>query len=721
MGLPAEPSTEWAEPDPRHGDRWAHVMGPIDHTQLWEGFDDWFDDESYETPPRLTAGFSRKQRRSYWQATQQQESAARLAAYSGRHTREVRARQQALQRQQRRLQQRRQTAKARVRPGLSRAHQGRQPWRWRQWRALLCAIMLLTLVQATSGAPSGGEGLVRRLMGRQDINSATGRLPYNFGREARVNSAYGFGFTTAHKSTLVAPGDESDINAFDIHATGGPAESVHSVTGFLPEGAAVTPAESRYTVDPDTQVPMGDHPQASQAAKDAMRELCRKYKDRSFSYSINDLPGYTREEVSLQVISEQAAFTRPRWQSALQKEVTQQKCEEMLEAGIIEPAPRSKYASAVVVAAKKGPDGQWTDKRFCVDLRMINTITAPQHTYVPIAEELFHTIGDCSYFSKIDMRSGFFQLKLAENTKDLTSFWWNGSLYRFKRAPFGLKQMPAIFQGVMMRELAAAGLQDCTKCFIDDILIHSRSAEEHLRHVEAVLQMLESCGLRAHPSKSLMMSDTVEFLGFDVSAHGLTPSEAKIKAFKELRYPKNLEECLSVMGQLRYYGCFCEHFSSKAEPILRLLKKGQVFRFGPEQQAAMDALRGEICKPGKALGRFNPDRPVFLHTDFSNVGLGAVLSQTHEHGREYMVACCSRSLNKHERNYSSYKGECLAAVWGCKIYRHFLHGIHFTLVTDHEPLKWLMGSSTLEGAHARWACMLQEYDFEIVPVFFFCV
>ena len=103
-----------------------------------------------------------------------------------------------------------------------------------------------------------------------------------------------------------------------------------------------------------------------------------------------------------------------------------------------------------------------------------------------------------------------------------------------------------------------------------------------------------------------------------------------------------------------------------------------------------------------------------MQVDFSNVGLGAVLSQTDDTGQEYMVACCSRSLNKHERNYSSYKGECLAAVWGTKIYRHFLHGRHFTIVTDHEPLKWLMSSATLEGAHARCLCMLQEYDFEIV-------
>ena len=128
----------------------------------------------------------------------------------------------------------------------------------------------------------------------------------------------------------------------------------------------------------------------------------------------------------------------------------------------------------------------------------------------------------------------------------------------------------------------------------------------------------------------------------------------------------------------------------------------------------MHSIREEICLPGKALKRFDQERPVYLHVDFSNIGLGAVLSLTDASGNECMVAYCSRSLNKHERNYSSYEGECLAAVWACKIYRHFLHGRQFTQVIDHQPLTWLMGSTTLEGAHARWACMLQEYDFVIV-------
>ena len=123
-----------------------------------------------------------------------------------------------------------------------------------------------------------------------------------------------------------------------------------------------------------------------------------------------------------------------------------------------------------------------------------------------------------------------------------------------------------------------------------------------------------------------------------------------------------MEECMRVMGKLRYSGRFCEHLSSMAEPIQRLLKKGAIFKFGAEQRAAMDSIRTEICKEGKALHRYDATRHAYLHVDFSNVGLGAVLSQTDSTGQEYMVACCSRSLNKHERNYSSYKGEYLAAM-----------------------------------------------------------
>jgi hypothetical protein len=404
--------------------------------------------------------------------------------------------------------------------------------------------------------------------------------------------------------------------------------------------------------------------------------------------------------------------------SQLEVEITNRKCMEMLEAGIIEPAPRSKYASCPTIPAKKAPDGTWSDHRFACDYVRLNNLLAPQHTHVPNADDLFQQLGQSKFFTKLDLRSGFFQLPLDEGSKDLTAFWWGTNLYRYTRAPFGIKTCPAAFQAIMDAELQAAGLTYCTKVFIDDVLIHSDTFEEHLEQVEAVLAMLHNCGLRAHPEKSLFCSDTMDFLGFDVSAYGLTPQEAKVKALLDMRHPRNLEELRAALGQLRYYGCFCPNFSAIARPMLDLLKKDTPWKWrmsGPGSEGeAFEAVRREIAKPGKALQRFRPERPIFVHTDFSNVGLGAVLAQVDDDGNEYMVACCSRSLNKHEANYSSYKGEALAAVWGVRLFKHFLHGRHFQLVSDHAPLSWLMSSDKLEGAHARWACILQEYDFTIV-------
>ena len=197
--------------------------------------------------------------------------------------------------------------------------------------------------------------------------------------------------------------------------------------------------------------------------------------------------------------------------------------------------------------------------------------------------------------------------------------------------------------------------------------------------------------------------------------YGITPQEAKVAALMALPHPKNIDELRITLGKIRYYGCFCPNFSAIARPMLDLLKKGAEYKWDPAVHgAAFDTVVREIAKPGRALKRFDPSKPIFIHTDFSNVGLGAVLSQHDELGQEAMVCCASRSLNKHERNYSSYKGECLAAVWACRLFQTYTQGLHFTLVTDHEPLKWLMASQTLEGAHARWACLLQEHDFDIM-------
>jgi len=270
--------------------------------------------------------------------------------------------------------------------------------------------------------------------------------------------------------------------------------------------------------------------------------------------------------------------------------------------------------------------------------------------------------------------------------------------------PFGARNATAHTQ---------ANLQNNVCSFVDDILIHSKTMEEHISHVEAALKMLEGCNLKAHPDKTVIGAATMEFLGHNVSAHGLHPNEAKILAIRGLPEPTGVSELRSVLGLLNNYSCYVPSFSTIAHPLNQLLRDDVAWKWGQDEQDSFDRLKAEIATEGRALRYFDSKKPIILHTDWSKLGIGAVLGQIDEDGNKYMVACISRSLNKHEKNYVSFQGEMLAAVWAVKTFHPYLHGLKFKLVTDHQPLTWLMTKQDLVNQHARWAMTLQQYDFTI--------
>ncbi|KAJ9512490.1 hypothetical protein QJQ45_018788 [Haematococcus lacustris] len=278
--------------------------------------------------------------------------------------------------------------------------------------------------------------------------------------------------------------------------------------------------------------------------------------------------------------------------------------------------------------------------------------------------------------------------------------------------PFGLRNAPSEYQRVMDRCIADASLTHCCRAYINDLRVHSSSAEQHLHDVATALRMLLANGLKAHPDKSLFGADVVEYLGHNVSSHGLSPTEAKVAAIRALPSPTTLHELRQIMGFLNYYRCFVPNYSAIAAPIIRLTGKGVPWQWEEQQQQAFATLKAALCTPGLVLRRVDPSRPYLLHTDWSALGCGAVLGQVDSAGQEYM-ACISRSNNKHERQYNSYQGEMLSAVWAFKTLRAYLHGAEFTLITDHQPLTWLMTNRNLTGHHARWALSLQDYNFTI--------
>jgi hypothetical protein len=323
-------------------------------------------------------------------------------------------------------------------------------------------------------------------------------------------------------------------------------------------------------------------------------------------------------------------------------------------------------------------------------------------------------VGNSQFFSKLDMRSGFFQIPISKQDQLKTAFWVDNRLYCFTRVPFGLRNAPSFYQRAMDSIIASAGLSHCCMAFIDDVLIYSDTFEEHCSHVQDLLRALRKHQMFAHPDKSVFATDMVEYLGYNISAAGMSATQAHTQAISSLQPPRDLAELRAHMGLLNYCRDLCTNFSTHAAPINALTRKGVPFVWTPECQAGFDELKRQICTPGKVLRRVDPVQPLILHTDWSAQGCAAVLGQVDEDGREYLCCAISRSNNKYERNYASYYGEMLAAVWAIKTLHPYLHGVHFTLVTDHQPLCWLMTSRNLTGTAARWALQLQPYDFTVV-------
>ena len=389
----------------------------------------------------------------------------------------------------------------------------------------------------------------------------------------------------------------------------------------------------------------------------------------------------------------------------------------MLDAGIIRPRESTdppQYGTEFTCAAKKDEQGDWTDLRFCNDFRTLNSVTPLDRHPLPLADDIFNTLGTSKVYSKIDLRAGFNQIPVKDTDIPKTAFWFDQRLYEYVRMPFGLKNAPIYFQRIMDKELHLAQLCHCVWCFIDDIVVYSNTPEEHIQHVQQVLDCLHACGLRYHPGKSVFMTDSVEYLGHYVSPYGLSPSAAKVNAILDMPAPKNLDEVRSVMGFFQYYQKYVPNFSAIARPITDLTRKNHPFVWTYQCAQAFAKLKAELVEPGRALRRPDYTKPFTLHTDFSNVGIGAVLSQFDDDGTERMVAAVSRSLTVHERIYSPYQGELLAVVWAIKTFYLYLHGSPFTLVTDHQPLQWLFSRSDLTGQSARWVLLLQEYEFNIV-------
>ncbi len=497
----------------------------------------------------------------------------------------------------------------------------------------------------------------------------------------------------------------------------------HSINAHLPEGKTSSIDPKRYVKDDKCGLVMDRVPGVSDEQLGQMRDMLREYAPHTVAYNMEQITGYRGVEPPMEIpLTTTAPIfcpARRNWSPA-ELEIIDEKCTELLDAGICVKISGSDYACNPVLAMKRAPDGTWSDKRFCVNFIPINKHTELDRYGSHKADDLFQRVVRAKFLTALDLRSGFHQIPMAPDSIAKTAFWYVSGrnqppqLLAYERMPFGLKNASAKFQRVMDAELARSGNTEFAFAYIDDLLVASDTYEEHVEHVRRIMAMLREANLKIHPDKSVFGTNIIEYLGHNViGQHGITMNEAKVESIKALPTPRNVPDLRSIMGFLAYYRHFIPGFSAIAAPMNDLLKKDVPWAWGPSQEGAYNTLKRLMTEPGRILRPVDPDRPLVLHTDWSIYGIGAVLGQKDDDGNEYLCACISRSLNKHERNYPSYKGELLALAWAIRMFRQHLFGTKFKVVTDHQPLLWLMQARDLNGQYARWQVLLQEYDFVV--------
>ncbi|KAJ9539506.1 LOW QUALITY PROTEIN: hypothetical protein OSB04_032239 [Centaurea solstitialis] len=375
--------------------------------------------------------------------------------------------------------------------------------------------------------------------------------------------------------------------------------------------------------------------------------------------------------------------------------------EELLGKGFIRPSS-SPWGAPILFVKKK--DGSM---RMCIDYRELNKLTVKNRYPLPRIDDLFDQLQGAAWFSKIGLRSGYHQVKVREEDVQKTAFRTRYGHFEFVVMPFGLTNAPAVFMDLMNR-VCRPMLDKSVIVFIDDILIYSKTKEDHVMHLIEVLETLRRERLYAKFSKCDFWLQEVQFLGHLVNREGIKVDPAKIEAVMKWEVPKTPTDIRSFLGLADYYRRFIQDFSKIAVPLTRLTRKNVKFVWGEEQQKAFELLRGKLCEaPVLTLPEGVDDMTVYC--DASYHGLGCVLMQ-----RGKVIAYASRQLKTHEVNYPTHDLELAAVVFALKLWRHYLYGVKCTIYTDHKSLRYFLDQQNLNMRQRRWLDVVKDYDCEIL-------
>ena len=397
--------------------------------------------------------------------------------------------------------------------------------------------------------------------------------------------------------------------------------------------------------------------------------------------------------------------------------------DDLLAKGFIRPS-QSPWGSPMFLVSK--PDGT---SRMVIDYRALNAATIRNRYPLPRVDELFDKLQGAKYFSKIDLRSGYYQIQMAEEDVQKTAFTSRHGHYEWLVMPMGLTNAPAVFMA-LMENIFREELDTYVNCFLDDVMIFSKTLEEHRIHVNNVFKKLEEKKLYVKKSKCEFVKTEVEFLGHVVGRDGVKMVEDKVKAIREWKTPECQKEVEQFLGLAGYYRRFIEHFSKIAAPLSELTgtlgkrrkkeeakgkrERPQVkpFVWGDAQQEAFETLKEAVCT-APVLALPDPNKPFKMQVDASGYATGAVIMQEFD-GNWRPIAYLSRRMDKAECNYSVRDQEWLAIIRAMQAWPHYLKGpLGFILESDHQSLRTIQRKDIENGRQARWQQIMGEHEFTI--------
>lgn len=419
--------------------------------------------------------------------------------------------------------------------------------------------------------------------------------------------------------------------------------------------------------------------------------------------------GCLKQEYTIQVDNEQTPYATPvpRIIPAARKEAARAEINRMLDMGVIRPVDKpTKWCSPCVIVMKKTGA-----VRLCIDYTRLNEAVQREYHPMPSTEELLGELNGAKVFSKLDANSGYWQMPLSEESKDITTFITPFGRFQCNRLPFGISSAPEYFQKQMQRILV--GIPNIV-CLMDDILVYGKSRQEHDTALEKVLQRLVEAGLTLNSEKCVFTVDRVTFLGHVIDKDGISADPEKIRAISEFPAPRNRKEVKSFLGVVQWLGKFTPQLAQGTQAMRQLLCKTSDWTWGDQQKQEFKAVK-EMMTSAPTLRPFDLGARTRVSTDASSFGLGAAILQEEE-GQWLPVAFASRAMTATERRYAQVEKEALAICWAVEKFHYFLAGRKFEVETDHKPLVALLGLKELARLPLRlqrFRLRMLSYDYNI--------